>query len=205
MCATFKVETDAKILTTTFNFSQIKITDFELKKFDDVYPNQSAPIVYVDNGRVTFEKMEWSMRIRGNTDQTLEKKYATYNAVSEEVERKPLYKEQWIERKRCIIPVKGFYEHMVERDTKRKMFITAEKGMLCIAGLWDNYVGYTGPSKCFTMLTCAPNEQVKRVHDRMPVIIHNWRAYLDPRTTPEQAKTLMKPYTGSLNINYAGY
>ncbi|WP_374028309.1 SOS response-associated peptidase [Bdellovibrio bacteriovorus] len=191
---------------TTFNFSQVKITNYELEKMGDVYPNMRAPIVYVDDGRITLAPMDWSMHIRGSEDPKVQKQYSTFNAVSEEIDTKKTYREQWVERKRCIIPAIGFYEHRVERDSKRKVYIRpSEKGILCIAGLWDDYRSFAGPAKCFTMLTCVPNEQMKRIHGRMPVIIQNWRAYLDPRTTPEQAKTLCKPFGGQFDIDYAHF
>lgn len=205
MCASFSAQSDIPTLEKFFHFSQHEGIEQDYLDIGTVFPNQRAPIIFVKDGRITLSNMEWSMRIRGNSDPALNKKYSTFNAKSEEIESKRLFQEQWIERRRCIIPVRGFFEYKTERDFKRKMFIgPSERTVMCIAGLWDDTRGLTGiPDKCFTMLTCAPNEQVRFIHDRMPVILRNWKAYLDPRTTPEQAKTLCRPYPGGLFIEAA--
>ena len=55
--------------------------------------------------------------------------------------------------------------------------------MLALAGLWDRWRRAEEPAvETFTILTCEPNELVRPIHDRMPVILGReaLEAWLDP-------------------------
>ncbi|MDK1019635.1 MAG: SOS response-associated peptidase [Actinomycetota bacterium] len=108
----------------------------------------------------------------------------TFNARSETVAEKPMFRSSFT-RRRCIIPVDGFYEW--ERGARGKIphYIYAADGApLPAAGLWS---AWTDPRTEERLLTCTiltgrPNELVAKIHDRMPVILapDRWDAWLDP-------------------------
>ena len=65
------------------------------------------------------------------------------------------------------------------------------------AGLWDRWQNPEGESvETFTIITCASNELVDQLHDRMPVIIdrNDFATWLDPAAPPEKVKELLHPY-----------
>ena len=71
-----------------------------------------------------------------------------------------------------------------------------------IAGLWDVWHKPDGKRvESFTIITTEPNELVRPVHNRMPVILRpeNEELWLDAsRTSFDKARSLLKPYSEEL-------
>jgi putative SOS response-associated peptidase YedK len=66
-----------------------------------------------------------------------------------------------------------------------------------IAGLWDRWRGPDGKDlETFTILTTEPNELLRPIHDRMPVILgpEHREAWLDPEASLEDLKALLGPH-----------
>src|SRR5580704_3859736 len=80
-----------------------------------------------------------------------------------------------LKRKRCLIPVSGYYEWQDTASGKQPWYFTARDGSpaLTIAGLWDEWKNpETGELlKSCTMIITEPNQFVAEVHDRMPVLL----------------------------------
>lgn len=109
------------------------------------------------------------------------------NARAETLATKNAYKRAFA-RRRCIIPVDGFYEWSPVPGQKRKQpyFIHRPDGEpLALAGLWEVWRDPKEPGeelRSCTIITGEPNEKVRRLHDRMPVILPPtaWDPWLDP-------------------------
>lgn len=93
------------------------------------------------------------------------------NARSETVHEKPSFRDSWEKRRRCLIPVSGFYEWKKSADAKTKTpyFIhDRDDDVLALAGLWskwgDDVVTYT-------ILTKQADGPIADLHHRMPVIV----------------------------------
>jgi putative SOS response-associated peptidase YedK len=125
------------------------------------------------------------------------------NARSETAADKPMFRSSFTKR-RCLIPVDGFYEW--ERKAKGKLphYIYATNGKpLPVAGLWSSW---NDPETDERLLTCTiltgePNELLGTIHDRMPIIIPegNWEAWLDPDNADKEAiRALMTTYPADL-------
>lgn len=70
-----------------------------------------------------------------------------------------------------MILADGFYEWKGARGTKRSYRIQLpENEPFAFAGLWQPYEN-GGNRRQVTILTCEPNETLKPIHDRMPVIL----------------------------------
>jgi putative SOS response-associated peptidase YedK len=71
-----------------------------------------------------------------------------------------------------------------------------------LAGLWDVWRKPDGKRvESFTIITTEPNELVRPVHNRMPVILRpeDEEQWLDPaRTSFTKAKSMLKPYPEEL-------
>jgi putative SOS response-associated peptidase YedK len=106
------------------------------------------------------------------------------NARAETVTSKPIF-AQLLSRRRCVVPVDGFYEwQRLPGGKKKQPFFLhpADGAVFALADLWDVWSGSEGePVPSLTILTTAANETVTQVHDRMPVILPtaNWDAWLD--------------------------
>lgn len=115
------------------------------------------------------------------------------NARSETVLEKPSFREAFT-RRRCLIPVDGFYEWQ-KRDKLRQPYLFRKKdqSVFALAGLWEQWE-YPGGRQLDTcsILTTSANGTMRPIHHRMPVILpeKDWKIWLD--LTPENADTLTK-------------
>ena len=106
------------------------------------------------------------------------------NARAETVATKALFRDSFA-RRRCIIPVDGFFEWQ-KRETGGKVphYLHGAAGSpLALAGLWASWHDPETEERLVTctILTTTPNDFVKKIHDRMPVLLppENWDRWLD--------------------------
>ena len=98
---------------------------------------------------------------------------ATFNARSDTVASKPMYRDAF-KRRRCVIPMSGFYEWRQMEDGKQPFFISgAETPVLSVAGLWDNWTNRESGEaiRSCTMIVTEANPFMSEIHDRMPVFL----------------------------------
>lgn len=132
----------------------------------------------------------------------------TFNARSETAGDKPMFRSSFTKR-RCIIPVDGFYEW--ERKAKGKLphyIHSSDGGPLPAAGLWSVWNDPETDERIVscTILTGTPNNLIDKLHDRMPVIMppDRWDTWLDRDLTDKDAvKDLMGVYPAELMSEYA--
>jgi putative SOS response-associated peptidase YedK len=94
------------------------------------------------------------------------------NARAESVADKPAFRDSFRER-RCLVPADGFYEWAKTKHGKQPYYVRVLGGRLfAFAGLWDSWRDPAGePRETFTIITTEPNELLRQVHNRMPVIL----------------------------------
>ncbi len=111
------------------------------------------------------------------------------NARAETLAERNAYKSAF-KRRRCLIPVDGFYEWRKDpnapaRAKKQPYFIHSPDGTpYAFAGLWEVWKGPNKdqePLRSCTIITTAPNAPMAAIHDRMPVILpaEAWDTWLD--------------------------
>ena len=87
----------------------------------------------------------------------LSTKYSMFNAKSETAAKSPAFKEPY-QKRRCVVPISGFYEWCRENNQKVPYYIVPEEheGML-LAGLWDRWYNKDADEELlsFTILTAA--------------------------------------------------
>jgi putative SOS response-associated peptidase YedK len=121
------------------------------------------------------------------------------NARAESVALKPAFREAF-HRRRCLIPADGFYEWKQEGARRRPHVFRMRDGRpFAFAGLWERRQSPDSPAPLDScaILTTGPNELLRDVHDRMPVILHprDYAVWLDPTTVDAEAlKELLQPY-----------
>ena len=107
-----------------------------------------------------------------------------FNARAETLTSSPAFRDA-LRRKRCLVPVDGFYEWHREGTRRQPFAIARGDGRpLALAGLWS---GWRDPAadrvvRTFTIITTRPNDQLADLHDRMPVVVPDaaWDRWLDP-------------------------
>jgi putative SOS response-associated peptidase YedK len=105
------------------------------------------------------------------------------NARAETAFVKPAFKAA-LKTHRCLVVVDGVYEwQTLSAKQKRPHLITFNDAQpVTLAGLWSTWRGGVGPVHTFTILTTAANEQLRALHDRMPIVVDEGErdAWLDP-------------------------
>jgi putative SOS response-associated peptidase YedK len=122
------------------------------------------------------------------------------NARAETVATKPAFRRAFA-RHRCLLPADGFYEWEKSGDPKspRKQpyYIRREDGgVLALAGLYELWRDKDRPDDdpdswlwTATIITTRAEDEVGRIHDRMPMVIEpaRWADWLDPAASSADA------------------
>jgi putative SOS response-associated peptidase YedK len=101
-------------------------------------------------------------------------------------------------RRRCIIPVDGFFEWKAIKGQKAKRpYAIAMKGgtPFGIGGIWENWKEPASGEwiRTFALITTDANELVAEIHDRMPLILApaDYARWLGEEADP---RDLMRPF-----------
>ncbi|MGH3697016.1 MAG: SOS response-associated peptidase [Pseudonocardiaceae bacterium] len=106
------------------------------------------------------------------------------NARAESAAGKPAFRDA-LAKRRCLLPVDGWYEWQRVGAQKQPFFITrADGSSLALAGLWSTWRGpdTDAPLVTCTVLTTDAVGPLAEIHDRMPLILpaQAWQSWLDP-------------------------
>jgi len=145
-------------------------------------------------GERVLEPMHWGLiPAWSKSDHT---RYKMINARAETVAEKPAFRQAFRHR-RCLIPADGFYEWH-PADGKQPYYIhRQDHEAMVFAGLWEHWDGPRGEclDSCTILVTTA-NEQLKPIHERMPVILlrQHWDDWLDEQTPVAALQAMLIPY-----------
>jgi len=123
------------------------------------------------------------------------------NARSETVAEKPAFRAAFRKR-RCLVVADGFYEWQKQNGTKQPFYIRLRSSRpFAFAGLWEHWEGAdVSVIESCTLLTTQPNDLLRPVHNRMPVILHpkDYDLWLDPEVqNAELLQPLLHPYSSA--------
>ena len=180
MCGRYTLAAPSDLIS---DFFEIEIAE-ELVPRYNIAPTQEAPVAFwpeVGSARV-IEQLRWGLIPFWAKDRSIGDRMI--NARSETVAEKPAYRASF-KRRRCLVVADGFYEWKPTGGPKQPYYFHLEAGgPFAIAGLWDSWDKDedSGPTRTFTILTTGPNDVVKPVHHRMPVILEpeDFEVWLDP-------------------------
>jgi putative SOS response-associated peptidase YedK len=118
-----------------------------------------------------------------------------FNAKSETLAKSRAYREPF-KRRRCIVPVSGYYEWKKEGSLKVPYYIEPDQDPgFALAGLWDRWEKDGQVIESCTIVTAAAPEEMKFVHHRIPVHMTVAQANEWTRidTTAESLGDMLKP------------
>jgi putative SOS response-associated peptidase YedK len=94
------------------------------------------------------------------------------NARAETIAEQPAFRESFLHR-RCLIPADGFYEWRENDAGKQPVWISrSDEEPFAFAGVWAGLDDSgDAPVHSCAIVTCEPNDLVRPIHDRMPVIL----------------------------------
>ena len=119
------------------------------------------------------------------------------NARVETLATQSAFAESFRER-RCLIPADGFYEWLTDERGKRPLwFSRPDHDLFAFAGIWAKLKrrGSDDVLHSCAIVTCPPNELMRPIHDRMPVILDPAaeRDWLDPDRPADDLLDLLRP------------
>lgn len=175
--------------------------DFLPQKIN-VAPGQVVPIIF-NQGINVVQPMLWGLIPFWAKDRNIGKKM--FNARAESVVEKVSFRKAY-KTQRCIVPSNGFYEWKLENGKKVPYFFSLkDRPIFGFAGLYDVWEEPVGGKEIYsyTIVTTTPNEIVKPIHDRMPVILekNEEQIWLDVTKNVSDLHLLLKPSKESLSAN----
>jgi putative SOS response-associated peptidase YedK len=165
----------------------------------NIQPGQTL-VVLTSGG---WQEMRWGIipvgRVNARGRPVME---TILNARSETVFDKSAFKGV----RRGVVPVDGWYEWTGEKRRKTPWRIASMDGApLVFAAIWDVWVAPGGRELAqVAMVTCAPNQDVEKVHHRMGVLLEaqDVATWLDG--SEAEARALCRPWPeGRLRIEQA--
>ena len=120
------------------------------------------------------------------------------NARAESAAQKPAFRKAFA-RRRCLVVADGFYEWQGKGRNKRPYLIRMRDDRpFGFGGLWESWEGadHSHIESC-TILTTEANSLVRRLHDRMPLVVapEDYARWLDPlRETAAELAELLRPF-----------
>ncbi len=187
------------------NYYNSKLT-FSFRPTYNAAPSQTLPIVKNNNPN-KIVPATWGFLPEWMQDQ---RPAGFINARSETIFEKPAFKKA-ANSQRCLIPADGFFEWKKIGNRKQPYYIhLKDKGIFSLAGLWESFKKGSKEILTFTILTVEPNSLIKKIHNRMPVMLDKKQEqiWLQENNTSQLKKILdpfnslkMKAYPISLSIN----
>lgn len=199
MCGRFTSTTPTSELADFFDAE----TDLDDEDANfNVTPTSDVRVVHEDeNGQRRLDLMFWGLVPSWAESPAMGSRLI--NARSETVAVKPSFRSAF-RRKRCILPVDGFYEwvQVPERKKKQPVYISSRNQKpLAFAGLWETWRPKDAQEAANELRSCSiitgpPNDLIAPLHDRMPMILprEDWTTWLDPTNTDVDAlQRLLRP------------
>lgn len=204
------IATEQEVLEARFHAQATE----PIEKRYNAYPNHDRyklPVITVDDPQhITMRywgmvPVWWKRDTRG-----------LINVKEETLREKKLFHKDLAER-RCMVLADGFFEWKGERGHKIPYHIRLKSGEpFAFAGVYEENEINGIPTSTFAIITTEPNELMRPIHHRMPVILSkdSESEWLNPDTPPEHALELlthdipagaMEAYPVSTNVNRPTY
>ncbi|MFS0638857.1 SOS response-associated peptidase [Mesobacillus foraminis] len=181
MCGRFTLTADFEQLIERFEIESFHLNDEYVPSYN-IAPSQSV-LAVINNGHINkMGYLKWGLIPSWAKEPSIG--YKMINARGESLMEKPSFKNAY-RKKRCLVIADSFYEwSRVGGKKKIPMRIKLKTDeVFAMAGLWEQWKTPIGDSvfSC-TVITTAPNQLVRNIHDRMPVILRpeDEKVWLDP-------------------------
>lgn len=158
-----------------------------------VYPGYPGWVV----GQNHMKTMHWGfpLSLKGKSGQPLKPK-AVNNTRSDKLASG--FWRSSFEHRRCLIPMSAFAEAEGKKGHKTRTWLSVpDEPLFACAGIWRDSDEW---GSVYSIVVTEPSEQVRQVHDRMPVVLtpDQHREWLT--APPEAAVELCRPYGGEMVI-----
>jgi putative SOS response-associated peptidase YedK len=192
MCGRFVLLTDLSVIAESFNIQNVAC---EYRPGNNISPGQQV-VAVIHDGRNRLVNFRWGLIPLWAKAPSVGNRM--FNARAETVSEKPSFKSAF-KKHRCLIVADGFYEWQKLGKIKKPFYFSLKSGKpFGFAGLYESW---TSPDQqqinTCTIITSEPNELIKPIHDRMPVIVpKNYECtWIAPNNQNQrELLSILKPY-----------
>jgi putative SOS response-associated peptidase YedK len=197
MCGRYTLSAPPKAIARLFDLGELP----ELRPRYNIAPTQDVAAVTAsgpDKAR-QLRWFRWGLIPHWANDADIGSRLI--NARSETAAEKPAFRSA-MRRRRCLVVADGFYEWQRTDSGKQPIHVRMDDGRpFALAALWERWEGgEEGPVESAAILTTEPNELLRPIHNRMPVIVEPGRfdLWLDPDARDvTRLGALLRPYRGA--------
>lgn len=193
MCGRYAITLPKEAMTGLFDLADAT----DLAPRYNVAPSQQIPVIAIGaDGTRKAVMMRWGLHPVWMKEPPGAK--SMINARSETAAEKPFFRAAF-KKRRCLIPMDGYYEWLRTEGQKTPHFIRRkDHAPLAVAGLWEQWGGEGEGVLTTALLTTGANAALAAIHDRMPCILarETWGLWLDPAAAREEVQPLLQPWNG---------
>ena len=163
MCGRYSFSTTRELIAEELEVE----SPLQLELNFNIAPTHLAYVITNQNSNA-LDQLNWGLIPSWSKDGKLTGKLI--NARIEGISTKPSFRMA-IRKRRCLVIADSFYEWRKEGRNKIPYRIrpNSEK-LLALAGIWEEWHGEHGKKiRTFSILTTDANEDVKNIHNRMPL------------------------------------
>ena len=201
MCGRFALKTPPRSIQQHFDIPET----IDLSPRYNIAPSQDIVVIRHLSGKDyrQLDMLRWGLIPGWAKDMKIS--YRMINARAETLAQKPSFSAAF-KKRRCLIAADGFYEWRHLGKTKQPYFVHMKNGAVFgFAGLWESWTSPGGSivESC-TIITTSANDLVRKIHDRMPVILHpqKYAAWLNQESWENSLLPLLVPYPASEMESY---
>jgi len=198
MCGRYTLHQKVDNIAKRFNLDSVPS---DIHENFNVAPGQIMPVITEDETGRHLELMKWGFIPVWAKDPKMG--YKLINARDDGIFEKPMWRSV-IQKKRALIPADGFYEwkkpEAGSKAAKQPYYIHPKQMELFgFAGVWETWKDVEGKEwKTYSIITTEPNKEMRNVHNRMPVILHqdDESSWLSPSHNNDRGaiEALLRPW-----------
>lgn len=206
MCGRVFVKSTLAEMVRSFGFADpasVGALDNSFPRYNGA-PSLEYPIIVQDEaqkGSAMFVSAKWGL-VPSWQKETSTGRPPPVNVRSETIATNGMFKRAYAS-KRCLIPIDGYFEwkdiHGNGKEKQPYAFAMKDGSPFALAGIFDIWRNPANGEllRTFCIVTCAPNELMATIHDRMPVILApaDYGTWIGPEADPAD---LMRPFPSEL-------
>ena len=191
MCGRFTLTLPPDLIAEAFGLDDVPILEARY----NIAPTQPVAVVrrLRPSGPRQLDLLRWGVTLPSG--EASRRSGPVINARSESLATRPAFRDAF-HRRRCLVPADGFYEWAHAQGRRQAFHVRRKDGRpFAMAGLWEPEE-HGAPASCL-ILTTEPNELLRPIHDRMPVILDpaDYDRWLAPESAdPVSLAALLRPH-----------